>query len=116
MDTAEEIIEVPVPPKAPAPTVTLDDEDGAAMGEFGDGGATAGEKEEARWQKGRLSDGGGGDESWQENQEESAQQSKLSVLRLLSEQVSGFMFPAHAASTRGVTGWPWPGLARAPIT
>ena len=80
-----------MPPKAPAPTVTLDDDDdGAAMGEFGDGGATAGEKEEARWQKGRLSDGGVGYEyeSWQEK-EESAQQSKLSVLRLLSEQVSG---------------------------
>ena len=105
-----------MPPKAPAPTVTLDD-DGAAVGEFGDGDATAGEKEEARWQKGRLSDGGGGgDESWQENQEESAQQSKLSVLRLLSEQVSELMFPAHTISTRGLTGWPWPGLARAPIT
>ena len=46
-----------------------------------------------KWSKrrkeiGTNSDDGGGGESLQENREESSQQSKLSVLRLLSEQVS----------------------------
>ena len=37
-DTVEEVIEVPVPPKAPAPTVTLDDDDGGAEKEEEDRG------------------------------------------------------------------------------
>ena len=85
-DILEEVVEVPVPPKPPAPTVTLDD----AVDEVGGGDKK--KKKKNRRKEGKKQQKGTGDdgESAQENPEESSQQSKLTVLRLLSEQVGKY--------------------------